>query len=210
MQRCQASWLSKLYAKSSSPHILQLHSHSSQRISASCFLLCSPTIPALHPLPPGEQAEAMRQVKPSTPQPQPTIRSRAEQSLEVTVENADQKPKDKQLQTKPAEPQRVLHPRHLHIKDLGQERSLCPVSTWPVTASLKDALTSARQWLTTLISQGQVRSSPQPKVCFLVWTGFCGRCYGAHSRAVRGREKCCFLQKYMHSLHLPTAFLYIL
>lgn len=56
--------------------------------------------------------------------------------------------------------QRVLHPHHLHIKDLGQERSLCPVSTWPVTASLKDALTSARQWLTTLISQGQVRSSP--------------------------------------------------
>lgn len=77
------------------------------------------------------------------------------------VENPDQKPKDKQLQTKPAELQRVLPPHHLHIRDLGQERSVFPVSTWPVTASLKDASTSARQRLTTLIAQGQVPLSPK-------------------------------------------------
>lgn len=85
------------------------------------------------------------------------------------VENPDQKPKGKQLQIKPAKLQSILRLRYLPIRDLGQERSLSPVSTWPVTASLKDALTSAGQWLTTLIFQGQVPSSHYPKVHFLGW-----------------------------------------
>jgi len=76
------------------------------------------------------------------------------------VENPDQKPKDKQLQTKPAELQRVSHTHHQHARDLGQERSLFLVGIWPVMAHLKDALASAGQWLTTLVSQGQVPSSP--------------------------------------------------
>lgn len=107
----------------------------------------------------------MRQAKASIPQPQPPVRSRAGQSQEV-MKTQIRNPK---INSYKPNLQRVLHLHHLHIRDLGQERSLFPVSAWPVTASLKDALTPARQWLTTLISQGQMPSFPQPRVCFLGW-----------------------------------------
>lgn len=102
--------------------------------------------------------------------------------------------------SKHSETQKILHTCEefyicttCTIRDLGQDRSLFPLSPWPVTTSLKDALlASVRQCLTVLISQDCVPSSPQPEV-FPVWGEFCGNCYGTPSRAVRGLEKCCFL-----------------
>lgn len=156
---------------------------------------------------PAQQDEATSQVKPGILHHSPA-RSRAGQSQEVMVENPHGKPKDKQLQAKQL--QGVLHPHHPHIRDPGPERSLFSVSTWPVTASLQHAWASAGPGLTARVSQGRVPSPRQPKVCFLGWAGICARCYGARSRAVRGTEKRCFLQKYTHPLHLLTTFLYVL
>lgn len=128
--------------KPSSSHILQLHSHSSPGIPASCFLLCSATISALHPrwTPQHAIARAHRQEHGWT------VRK-----LWLKIQIRHPRTSSYKLNL-----QRALH---LHCLHTVARRTACFL--WAGGQghptghpSLKNSSASARQWLTALISQG--------------------------------------------------------
>lgn len=161
-------------------------------------------VPALPPRHHQSKGWGKRQVTLSMPQPRG--RSRAGHSYEVVIENPGQTPKDRQLQTKPAESFTSALPAH---PGSGEQLVSCEHMA-------RDSLQDTPVWRTPQPQLGSLHSFPKARVTHPInpksgsWAGFCGWGCGGCSRALSGTEKCCLLHKYTHPQHLLTVFLYIL